>query len=198
VADFVPLQTLYTRALGLLGVQGAGSRQTALALSVQPVSILSDVSDASIPHSNPVFGVVASQPAVAANNSQITVFTARRMLKLRQINVIAGTQVVLGVTAVDPLTTVVATVAQAAVGRVGPAAAEPTAITRAGRSLAAALPANSWLPVQGLVDMRPPILIAPGQFLTFEDQVQNTTVTLSCLWEEIPEQTDSADLGFPV
>jgi len=198
VPDFVPLQQLYSRALGILGVQSPGGRQTSLALAVQPVSIVSDVSDASIPHSNPIFSMVAAQGAVAVNNSQITIQATSRLLRIRQINISAGTDVRLGVVLADPLTTVVATVTAAAMGKLGPFVGTTTAIVRAGRSLAPALPGSSFLPAQAQFDFRPPLLIAPGHFVTFEDQTQNSAITVGAIWEEIPGQTDAADIGFPL
>ncbi len=79
-----PLETIYTRALRLLGLRPA-SRPLSTFLTVQSVQIVADVSDVSIPHSNPVFAFTIAQVAPGlADSAMVAIQAGARMIRLRQ------------------------------------------------------------------------------------------------------------------
>ena len=152
-----------------------------------------------MPHSNPVFGGVFSQVAVAARNSQIALSCGPRTMRIRQIRVSVGTDVRVGTVTGVPITTVVSThtsilIPYATLGPDG--ALLGFAIADAGHSAARVF--NFALqPEQVQFDLRPPLLIVPGSSLFFEDATQNTTLTVGVIWDEIPREGETTELGFP-
>lgn len=196
---FTTLNQVYTRALSILGVVSPGGRATALSLGVTPVSLISDVSDASVPHQNPIYGISVTTTAVVGEFSIVQLSALARMLRVRRITVIAlGTSPRLEL--LGTAAAVLATVQVAATPgfSLGPSVIPGNASARGGVNAGAAiLDNNAFRPDLSSFDFRPPFLIAPGQTLCYEDQSTNTQISLSILWEEIPLQTDVEDLGFP-
>ncbi len=197
---FVPLETLYTRALRLLGVLSPGSRQTQLSLAVVPVSVISDVSDASIPHSNPVFGITAGSAAVAAVFSGASITPTRRLVRLRLVqtgSTAASIRLFVGANGSYSFDNVLLDTRTGS--SIGPAADPGTALIQRGTGLTTPntnFP-GSWTPTELQFDLRPPLLIAPGFTLFMVSGTANDATTCQMVWEEIPEQIASADLGFP-
>ncbi len=200
------LDTIYTRALRLLGLRPP-NRQLRTPLTVQSVQVVADASDFSIPHSNPVFGLVFSQPAVALRNSCLALQATSRLLRVRQLFISTGTGVRWAVMQNDPIDTNVATRQGADIGPLGPFGAESalitlqgaTAIATTGHNAARNLPTASAQIEQTQFDVRPPLLLARGSFMTFEDATVNTLVTVMLAWEEIPNQDEVGvgNIGFP-
>lgn len=194
--DFVPLEQLYTRALKLLGVQSPGARQTALSLAVQPVSIISDVADASVPHSNPVFATTRTVAAVVAEFSTFELLAINRLVRVRQYHVTDATAPRFWVQEATAITTLTDSIAGTSMG---PAVDVGLAAVRRGPAVATVAPVGSYRPEQDeSVDFRPPLLLAPGFRFCMSDNVANTTPIYSLIWEEIPLQLDIANLGFPL
>ena len=199
MAEFVPLEQLYTRALTILGVVTPGARQTSLSLAVSPVSIISDVSDASVPHQNPLFGVSITTTAVAAEFSIVQLIAINRMIRLRQLNIVAlGTS-----PRIELLSVAAAAMATIQVAATPGFSMSPSVIPGLGNARggvnagAPLLDANAYRPSLGTIDFRPALLIAAGEALCYEDQSSNTQISISLIYEEIPLQTDIANLGFP-
>lgn len=198
MAEFVPLEQLYTRALTLLGVVTPGARQTSLSLAVSPVSIISDVSDASVPHQNPLYGVSITTTAVAAEFSIVQLISITRLIRLRQINIVAlGTSPRIELLAVGDAPMATIQVAATAGFSMSPSVIPGFANSRGGVNAGAILDANAYRPSLGTIDFRPALLIAPGQALCYEDSSTNTQISISFIYEEIPLQTDITNLGFP-
>ena len=198
MAEFVPLEQLYTRALTLLGVVTPGARQTSLSLAVSPVSIISDVSDASVPHQNPLYGVSITTTAVAAEFGIVQLTAVTRLIRLRQLNIVAlGTSPRIELLPVAAAAMATVQVAATPGFSMSPSVIPGLASARGGVNAGAILDANAYRPSLGTIDFRPALLIAPGQTLCYEDSSTNTQISISFIYEEIPLQTDIANLGFP-
>lgn len=194
--DFVPLENLYTRALQILGVATPGSTPTELNLRVQPVSIISDVSDASVPHSNPVFGFSFSITPVAAEFSAIELTATSRLLRVRQIRALGATNPRLQVVPVGFIDNLAAPVGGTGVS-IGPISTDAgTAIFNRGTSTVSPN-TGAFIILNTQFDVRPPLLIAPGQSLIIADSSANVAATFGVIWEEIPAQIQIASVGFP-
>lgn len=202
--QFTPLSTVYTRALRLLGLVPA-QRQLQTPLTVQPVQIISDVSDASIPHSNPIFGfnVVLAAPG-AADSAMISLQARSRIVRLRQVFFQTASAPRMFVANADLMTTVDTTLDNTTDGSsLGPtgtatgAMAASRSIVRGGQTVGAANPANAYRPETVQFDLRPPLLLNRNQFIYFIGATLNSALTVSGLYEEIPNQDEVADLGFP-
>lgn len=189
------LETLYTRALRLLGVSTPGGKQLTSPLSVQPVQIVADVADVSIPHSNPIFGLAMGVAAFAAEFGIAEIRAIDRLVRIRQIFISAGTNVRTFVVAGNYNIT---RVTDTRFGTpLGPRTDAGTAVVRRGTST---VDPTAFLGVefeQVQFDVRPPFLIAPGFSLCFGDVVANSGTGISVLWEEIPGQGEVAAIGFP-
>lgn len=198
---FAPIQRLYSRALNILGVATPGTRQLVAPLAIQQVNVVSDLSDAAEPHSVPIFGMVTAQGAVIARRGAVAISATSRLVRVRQIFITAGADVRMAVLDdAAPIDTIVTTIAAAAIGGLGPfgtGRSTPTAIVTAGTNDPANLPLSSFLPELAQFDVRPPLLLTPGTALVFEDQTANDPITLGAMWEEIPGQIETADIGFP-
>ncbi len=190
---FQPLSTVYTRALRLLGLVPA-QRQLQTPLTVQPVQVIADVSDVSIPHSNPVFGASIGIAQVALEHSALELTATSRLLKVRIITMAGYTDPRIFVQTTAYLTTVVSSNFQVSLG---PGADVSTAQLDRGTSTTAPT-GGEFAPQQAQFDLRPPLLIAKGSRIVFADRTVNTAPTLAgVIWEEIPDQDDIANLGFP-
>lgn len=186
------LETNYTRALRLLGLRPA-SRQLSTPLTVQSVQIVTDVSDVSIPHSNPIFGVGFGIVGVAAEHSTLELAATSRLIRLRQVFLPSMTTPKIFIAAATTITRLIGTATGVSLG---PVVAVGTAIASRGNSTAIPT-AGAYGPDAVQFDVRPPLLIAPGFRAIFKDQTLNTTVGVNLIYEEIPPQEAVADLGFP-
>ncbi len=192
---FQPLSTVYTRALRLLGLVPA-QRQLQTPLTVQPVQIVADVGDVSVPHSNPVFGWTVTVNAVAAEFGTIIMIATSRLLRVRILNQLTGTSPRYElVTRAD---SAIGTVQQAAFNpsSLGPNVATATAIVEGGVNVAA-LASTTFSPGIAIFDLRPPILIQKGHALMIGNIAANNAMAIAVIYEEIPNQDDVADTGFP-
>ncbi len=193
-----PLQALYTRALRILGLVSPGGAQTQISLGVTPVTILSDVSDASVPHQNPLFGVRMSVAAVALEFSVVALQARSRLVRLRSVQVITGTNLRFQVVteASGPVDSV--TIGPTGGFPLGPATDGGFAFVTGGNNTAVKANANSFRPAASEFNFRQlGSLIAPGNTLIVEHASANTAMEISVIYEEIPQQTDVANLGFP-
>ncbi len=191
---FTSLSTIYTRALRLLGFVPA-QRQLQAPLAVQPVQIVADVSDVVVPHSNPVFGISRAQAAVAAERGVTILETTSRLVRIRQIEITATTPRVFVVSAATGFT--ITTPGADVFGvSVGPQVNVGTAIVHRGTTTTVSA-AGAWSPGTNR-DLRPPLLVAPGQLLVLIDSTVNIANQFDLLWEEIPTQDQVVDIGFPL
>ena len=193
--SFAQLSTIYTRALRLLGLVPA-QRQLQTPLTVSSVQIVADASDFSIPHSNPIFGMNVTTTAVLNEFSVIRLTATTRVVRIRRLNVIAGTsnrlQVVAGVHVIDTVQ-----VGPLVGLSLGPQVNVGTADFEGGVVTATDLSANAYRPNAESFDLRPPLLVAKGSSFVMEDRSSNVQGSLSIIWEEIPDQSDVTDVGFP-
>ncbi len=197
LAGFQPLSTVYTRALRLLGLVPA-QRQLQTPLTVQPVQVVADVSDVSVPHSNPVFGGSSGVGAVAAEFAAFQIFAQSRLLRIRQISVTGATLPVLFVTESNGfIDNPIADAAGVFRIGIGPRVDAGTALILRGTSTVTP-PVGGFDIEQAQFDVRPPLLIDKGFSLVIASQTSNTAfATAGFIWEEIPNQDDVANLGFP-
>ncbi len=198
----IQLNTLFTRALRALGALTPGSIQLFSPRIVQPVQVIADVSDLSIPHSNPVFGFSLGAPAVVAEFSAVAITATSRLIRFRQLlvfNAVTQNSLFMEVLRVNPIDTITATLPAGSADRsMGPVGTDlNTSIITRGSSAIFDLTANSFSPEFTQFDMRPPLLLAPGSTLVIEDGTANQAIAVAALYEEIPQQDETADLGFP-
>ncbi len=203
-----PLSTLYTRAQRLLGFTTPGSIQMWSPVTVQPVQVVADVSDAAVPHQNPLFAMTAALAPQATLNHVIALHATRRLCRVWTVFVELGSSVRMMTLTEDIRTGGQVTLACASLGPVGvPLAATVggnTARALTGTTIGPAAPftvLNTFAPE--LVQWNTAgakftgMLLAPGSFLTFQNTQTNNNTTLSMIWEEIPAQDESSQLGFP-
>lgn len=190
------LSTNFTRALRLLGLRPA-SRVLSTPLTVQPVQLIADVSDVSIPHSNPVFGSSQNVIGVAAEFSTIEIQARNRLLRIRQIFLDVGfTTPRIYVIASPSIDNIQANLEIPS--GIGPRADAFTAGSVRGTRTVAIGAAAFLVPTAVIFNLRPPLLVAPGFSFCITDTDPNTSPGLSgVLWEEIPEQEAVTNIGFP-
>lgn len=200
VQPLEPVESLYIRALRALGIiRAPGSIRLGLPTSIQPVQIIGDFSDFSRPHSNPVFGIRTTSTAGGVGNmSGFELIGNGRALRLRQVELTAGTDVRLSVVTAAVLTTIVT--ANSAGQSLGPEGGDTvTSTRRTGHSVGFALGVNPFqLSVGTVFVFRPPLLIAPGQVCVIQEVNANTAISFNLIWEEIPRETETENQGFPL
>jgi len=194
---FQSLSTVYTRALRLLGMVPA-QRQLQSNLTIQPVQIVADVSDFSVPHQNPLFGINAVGSAVAAEFGAVSLEAVSRTLRVRFLNVLVMTSPRMRVFARGDAILDAVTLGPIPGITLGPSVQTGTAQVRAGNNTAVNIATTAVRPTASQFDLRPPILIAKGSTLAIEDAASNTAVNVSIIWEEIPDQDATTDVGFPL
>ncbi len=158
---------------------------------------VADYSDVAPAHSNPIFGVRTQQAAAGATlHSGVVLIATIRPLRIRQLFVNAGTDVRLRVYQLDdnPMTVVVNIVPET----MGPIGTDtPTAIFNRGTAPAPGGAQTGFLPEQAQWNLRPGLLIAPGQLFSAFDLTDNTLVGVALMWEEIPRFGEVTNAGYP-
>ncbi len=205
---FSRIETLYTRALRLLGIVSPGNVLLDAPNQVQNVQMVADVSDVTIPHSNPLFGASATVAGVALELQIMSLEATSRPLRIWTLFIGAGTTVELYTTTDNIITSAEVAFNAFPLGPVGQAAASTartqTAITRIGGVLNSALPAGindlgTFIPelVQWNTGNRRGMLIAPGSIFTILNHTIAETLTAGFIWEEVPGQEEISQVGFP-